>query len=124
MTDLMARDPLGVVLIAVPSGQPLSLLDVVWDAPGPEGHTLRFRFLAPQIARDGGTVDYVSAANDMRHLCENYALPRAADFGPEPALIIVSLSDMALRFGETAPGATQYFDAFSPQNGICIWENI
>lgn len=111
-------------VLAVPSGQPVTLMDVVWNAPGPEGPTLRFRFLAPQIAREGGTVDFATAAGDMHHLCQTYALPRAGDYGPLPALIVISLSDRAVVFGHTVPGATQYFDAFSLQGDACIWENI
>ena len=121
MTDATQRDS---GLIDVPSGQAVTLLDVVWGMPEPEGPTLRFRFLAPQIARDGGSVNYASAAADLLHLCQSYALPRAADFGEEPALIVVSLSDVALPFGTTAPDATQYFDAFTLQGDACISENI
>jgi hypothetical protein len=109
-------------IIAVPSGQPVTLQDVIWNAPGPEGLTLRFRFLAPQIARDGGTVDIDTAVADMQHLCESYALPRLADFGPTPAQVIISLSDRDVPFGETAPEATQLFEAFSIADGACVWE--
>ncbi len=129
MTDpvLVQRDgaqivPGGDVPIPVPSGQPVVLQDVVWNAPGPEGLTLRFRFLAPQIARNGGTVDYALASEDMRHLCQSYAVPRLSEFGPQPAQVIISLSDMPVPFGETAPEATQFFEAFSLQDGACIWE--
>lgn len=108
-------------LIPVPSGQPVTLQDVIWNVPGPEGLTLRFRFLAPQIARDGGRVDYALATEDMAHLCQTYVLPRIAEFGPEPAQIIISLSDMAVPFGQAAPEATQFFDAFTLQDGVCIW---
>ncbi|MDT8855288.1 DUF6497 family protein [Paracoccaceae bacterium Fryx2] len=108
--------------IVVPSGQPVMLQDVIWNEPGPEGLTLRFRFVAPQISRMGGTVDFDTAVADMRALCESYALPRIADLGPEPAQIIVSMSDMPVPFGEAAPEATQFFEAFTVQEGACIWE--
>ncbi len=108
--------------IPVPSGQPVFLQDVIWNAPGPEGLTLRFRFIAPQIARDTGTVDYEMAAADMMPLCQTYALPRLGEFGPQPSQIIISLSDIAVAFGDTVPEATQFFEAFSYQDGTCIWE--
>lgn len=109
-------------LIAVPSGQDVSLQDVIWNAPGPEGLTLRFRFLAPGIARDGGTVGFDQAVADMQALCETYALPRLAELGPVPSQVIISLSDRPVAFGEARPDATQFFEAFSVQDGICIWE--
>lgn len=108
--------------IPVPSGQPVSLMEVIWNEQGPEGLTLRFRFLAPQISRDGGLVDYDLAAADMLHLCQEYALPRIPNTGPAPQQIIISLSDRPVPFGETAPEATQFFEAFSLQDGTCIWE--
>ena len=106
--------------IAVPSGQSVTLQDVVQDAPGTAGLTLRFRFLAPDIA--GGGVDVDLAMADMAFLCETYALPRIANTGPAPAQIVISLSDVAVPFGEAAPDATQYFEAYRIENGTCIWE--
>lgn len=108
--------------IAVPSGQPVTLLDVIWNEMGPDGLTLRFRFLAPQIARTGGSVDVDTATTDMQALCESFALPRISDFGPVPQQVIISLSDMNVPFGETAPEATQFFEAFTIRDGACIWE--
>ncbi|WP_233557032.1 DUF6497 family protein [Gemmobacter lutimaris] len=108
--------------IAVPSGQPVTLLDVIWNEMGPDGLTLRFRFLAPQIARAGGSVDVDTATTDMQALCESFALPRISDFGPVPQQVIISLSDMNVPFGETAPEATQFFEAFTIRDGACIWE--
>ncbi|TGD64751.1 acetolactate synthase [Tabrizicola sp. WMC-M-20] len=126
MTDPVAQPAgptgAGAELIPVPSGQPVVLQDVIWNAPGPEGLAVRFRFVAPQIARDSGSVAYEVAAGDIVHLCQAYALPRLADFGPQPTQIIISLSNMALPFGESAPEATQFFESFSHQDGHCIWE--
>ncbi|MDP2080570.1 MAG: DUF6497 family protein [Pseudotabrizicola sp.] len=109
-------------LIPVPSGQPVFLQDVVWNVPGPEGLAVRFRFIAPQIARDTGTVGYEEASEDIFHLCQTFALPRLSDFGPQPTQVIISFSDQPVPFGETAPEATQFFEAFTHQDGICMWE--
>lgn len=109
-------------LIAVPSGQPVTLQDVIWNAPGPSGLTLRFRFIAPQIAQIGGSVDFATAITDMQALCNTYALSRLADLGPEPAQIIISLSDVAVAFGASAPEATQFFEAYSIADDTCQWE--
>lgn len=109
------------MLIEVPSGQEITLQDVIWNAPGPDGLALRFRFLAPGIAPGGG-VDFETAAADMQHLCDTYALPRIADQGPHPEQVIISLSDVSVAFGEAAPEATQFFESFRIENGVCVWE--
>jgi len=104
--------------IAVPSGRTVSLLDVITNAPGPEGATARFRFLAP-----GLDLDEVEAANeDMRALCDDYALPRIDGMVPAPQQVIISLSAEPVAFGEAAPGIVQFFEAFTVEDGACIWE--
>ncbi|MFN4171962.1 MAG: DUF6497 family protein [Pseudorhodobacter sp.] len=108
--------------IPVPSGQEVTLLDVIWNEPGPEGLTTRFRFLAPAISQEDGSVDFELAVEDMAHLCQNYALPRVEDNVPVPQQIIITLSDRPVAFGETAPDATQFFEAYRIEEGLCIWE--
>lgn len=109
-------------LIPVPSGQEVRFLDVIHGEPGPEGLTTRFRFVAPAIAREGGTVNAEAAQEDMAALCSDYALQRIANTGPQPAQIIIVLADREVAFGEPAPEATQYFEAYSLADGMCIWE--
>ena len=108
--------------VAVPSGQAVTFLDVVLNAPGPEGMATRFRFVAPAIAKEGGSVDFEAAAADMAHLCQNFALPKLAELGPTPAQVIISLSDSDVPFGEAAPDATQFFEAYTIEGNTCIWE--
>jgi hypothetical protein len=109
-------------MVPVPSGQAVAYLDVVMGAPSPEGMAARFRFLAPAIAREGGSVDFDTASVDMLDLCKHFALPRIAENGPQPSQIIISLSDRAVPFGEASPDATQFFEAYRLENGTCIWE--
>ena len=108
--------------IEVPSGQLVTLMDVVMSAPGPDGLTARFRFLAPAIARDAGQVDFDTASADMLHLCQTYALGHIANTGPQPSQVVISLSDRAVPFGEADPDATQFFEAYRVEDGTCIWE--
>ncbi|MDO9525794.1 MAG: DUF6497 family protein [Gemmobacter sp.] len=118
VTPVAAQD-----LIAVPSGQQVLLQDVVLTEPGPDGLTARFRFIAPQIARNSGTVDFETAAADMEFLCNTYALPRVSTVtGPTPQQIVISLSDIPVPFGEIMPEATQFFEAYSFEDNACIWE--
>ena len=101
--------------LAVPSGQVVTLIDTIQGATGPEGLTLRFRFLAPAITREGGTISAEQAQADM-------ALPRVPQSGPAIQQVIISLSDRPVLFGEADTEATQYFEAFSIADGTCIWE--
>lgn len=110
------------VRVEVPSGQEVVYVDVIQGEPGTAGLVYRFRFIAPAIARQGGTVSMEVAHDDMQALCDGFALPRIADTGPQPGQIIISLSDRPVPFGEPMPEATQYFEAYRAENGKCIWE--
>lgn len=110
--------PLAAEAITAPSGQTLTLQEILTDSPP---GVLRLRFVAPAITRDGGTIDAETALADMAALCDGFALPRLAG-GALPAEIIISLADRALDFGATAPEATQYFAAFTIADGACIPE--
>lgn len=105
-------------LLTLPSGLMVHLIDVVQDAPSPAGLAVRFRFLAPELAQ----VDFDTAAADMLHLCQTYALSRLPNTGPQASQIIISLSDRVVPFGEAAPEALQYFEAYRIENGECVWE--
>ncbi|ESW59768.1 MAG: hypothetical protein Q27BPR15_15595 [Rhodobacter sp. CACIA14H1] len=107
--------------VQVPSGQTVTLQDVVWNVPGPEGMTLRFRFVAPAIA-DGGGTDFEAASADMQHLCDSYAIPRLSEFGAGPATVVISLSAAPVEFGAAAPDIRQYFESYSVVDGRCEWE--
>lgn len=106
--------------VAVPSGQAVTFVEAVQNEPGPEGLTARFRFVAPAIGPGGG-VDFVTAAADMAHLCQAYALPRIAVTGPLPVQVVISLSDRPVPFGEAAPDATQFFEAYRIEGETCVW---
>ena len=107
--------------IEVPSGQPVTLLEVVTGQPG-DGLAYRFRFVAPEIARERGEADFDMIGRDMEHLCNTYALPRIATGGPVPNQIIISLADRPTEFGEPVPEATQVFEAFTIEDDTCVLE--
>ena len=105
--------------IVTPSGMAVTWLETVHGAPGPEGLTARFRFLAPEIA---GEVDFETAAGDMLWLCESFALQRLSEIGPEPSQVVISLADRDIPFGQTDPDAVQFFEAYRPAGDVCEWE--
>ena len=109
-------------VVPVPSGQVVTFLDVVMDTAGPEGLTARFRFVAPAIAKSGGSIDAATASADMQVICDSFALPRLSNLGPKPSQIVISLSDKPVPFGQAAPDATQFFEAYSIDGDACIWE--
>ena len=109
--------------LKVPSGQQITFLDQVWTGEG-AARVVRFRFVAPAIARSLGEVAFSQAEGDMAHLCEAFALPRLAGQETPPAQIIISLADRPLDFGLSDPEATQYFEAYRPDHGSCIWEGF
>ena len=107
--------------VEVPSGQEVTVQDVILEAPEAEAVTLRFRFVAPGIA-EGGGVDFDTAAADLQALCEDYALPRLAEFGPEAAQVVISMSAVPVEFGATVPDVVQFFESYSVVDGGCQWE--
>lgn len=109
--------------IPVPSGRAVRLLDVLLDEEGPRGRTLRFRFLAPDLAAPApnafpAEIDVM--ALDLHQLCQTFARPLAAKLGVEPAQFVISLADRDVPHGEAAPDALQFFDAFILQDDACV----
>lgn len=120
---LLAAPLHAVEPLEVPSGHPITLTEVLQDeAPG--ALWLRFRFLAPDIARDGGRISVDAAVRDMQHLCDQIAVSYVADAALDPARIVISLSDRFVPFGQQDPAATQFFELYSLQDGRCIWEEF
>ena len=109
-------------VLAVPSGQGVTVHDVILDMPSPDAAIYRFRFLAPAISRAGGAMTFETSIGDMQHLCETYALQNMAAPLPASVQVIISFADMPVPFGETNPEATQFFMAFSLKDGLCILE--
>jgi len=107
--------------IVVPSGRTVTFHEMIWDQPG-SGLIYRFRFIFQDLATEVDTMDYEEMERDLAHLCNEYALPRVADTGPQPGQIVISLSDRETEFGEPAPEATQIFEAYSLTDNTCVWE--
>lgn len=123
MGDLILDITLGDgAAIAVPSGQSVSLLDIIWNSEGPDGPAPRFRFVAPAIARDGGSIGYDAAEADLQHLCDSFAMAKLAERGLNAPLVLLAMADRAVEFGVPDPMATQYVDAFRIEGTTCVRE--
>jgi Family of unknown function (DUF6497) len=112
----------GVAGIALPSGRAVTFHDVIWGEPGPGGLTVRFRFLEPALGAVIDTTPYDALEADMKFLCDSFALGRIANIGPQPATIMISISDRPVDFGEPDPDVTQVFEAYRAEDGACVWE--
>lgn len=126
LAPLLASVPLALAAggdLRVPSGQEVTLHEVLMDTMGPSGLTVRFRFVTPQIGAARNPVDFDTASQDMAYLCDAFALPRTQSVtGPKPSAIIISFADRAFPFGESYPEATQFFEFFLIQDGACALE--
>ncbi|MGB7242354.1 MAG: DUF6497 family protein [Sulfitobacter sp.] len=107
----------------VPSGQPLDLREVLIDTVNTETW-VRFRFVAPQIARGTGSVTFEDAEADMAHLCDAVALPYLHEYDLAGEVVVVSLSDRPMEFGSADPDATQFIEVFRVETGACVWEGL
>lgn len=108
-------------LIPVPSGQPVTLQEVITNIPG-QGQTYRFRFVAPEMAESLGVVDFSTLEPDMEHLCNSYALERIPNIGPQPNRIVISMAQRPTVFGAPNPEILQIFESYSIGDNTCIWE--
>lgn len=109
--------------VSVPSGQPVTLNEILLDHE-PGAPWLRLRFVAPQIARNGGAITHDQAAQDMDHLCKDLALPYIEAQSIAPERIVISFADRAVPFGAQDASATQFFEVYRPSDETCIWEGF
>lgn len=109
--------------IAVPSGQAIAPLDILWEDQM-DGRVLVARFLAGDIARGAGRLDFAATEPDMDHLCAQVALSVDAATGGTAARILIVLLDRPVPRGVPDPAATQFINAYRPEGGRCIWEGF
>ena len=105
----------------LPSGQTLELFEVLVDKVGEEDW-IRFRFLAPEIARELGRLSYGDVEPDMAHLCDALALDYLEQHALVAEKIAISLSDREVPFGTSDPDATQFVEVYRVDGDRCIWE--
>mmetsp|Transcript_27766 Transcript_27766/g.51715 ORF Transcript_27766/g.51715 Transcript_27766/m.51715 type:complete len:164 (-) Transcript_27766:383-874(-) len=115
--------PMAVQAQTVPSGQPITLTEVLEDSVGEEAW-LRFRFVAPQIARDGGSVGYAQAEGDFTYLCNSVARPYLDEYALRADVVVITLMDRPVTFGTPDPEATQFIEAFRIADDTCVWDDF
>ena len=101
--------------VMLPSGLAVTYLDRIDESP-----VWRYRYVAPALNED--TVDFEAVAEDMAVLCATHALPQLQHDGQSAERIIVSLMSEKLDFGVMSPEVRQFFESYSIEDNLCIWE--
>ena len=99
--------------------------EVLWEAQDVSGTTeiwMILRFIAPEIAREGGSVAYEVAVEDLDHICTEIGLPLVATFGFAVDQVVVTLMDFPVARGQAAPEITQYRAAYAIADETCLWQ--
>lgn len=114
-------EPRELAPVILPSSQEVVFQEIVSDTQG-YGLTYRFRFVGPWIRAGRKEMSYEQIEADMAFLCTDYALPRIANIGPRPAVVIISVAEREVPYGEAMPDVVQLFEAYRPEEDSCIWE--
>jgi hypothetical protein len=107
--------------VALPSGLEAALLEGFVELQPDGARWGRFRYVMPALAQGA---DFDAVQQDFSALCEGQALPMLEAAGETVALVVVSLMDKPMEFGQSDPGTVQYFESFAIRDGRCIWEEF
>jgi hypothetical protein len=107
--------------VELPSGLEVSLLEGFVEVQPDGARWARFRYVMPALSE---AADFDRVQQDFVALCDAQALPMLDAAGEEVALIVVSLMDKPLEFGQSDQGTVQYFESFAIREGRCIWEEF
>ncbi len=105
----------------LPSDRSVDLRDVLLDQVGAETWA-RFRFVSDELDEDAAQADSREIETDMAALCSRRALPYLKQNVLKAEVVVISVSDRDVPFGETNPQAIQFFEAYRVSDGSCQWE--
>ncbi|MBO9477330.1 hypothetical protein J7382_07280 [Shimia sp. R11_0] len=105
----------------MPSGNEIHLQEMLFETRADDTRVARFRYVMP-LMRQG--IDFTEIEEDFFHLCIGVAVPYLAVSEETVDQVIISMADRETDFGVTTHLAKQYFEAFSVQDGTCIWEGF
>lgn len=107
----------------LPSGQTAELFEVVVDTVAGESW-VRFRFIAPEVAREKTNLEFDVIQRDFEHLCDTVVLSYVTEAALTPDVVTIALLDRAVDFGVVDPEATQLIEAFRIRDNACVWEGL
>jgi hypothetical protein len=116
---LLLAAPAVAQQIDVPSGLAVERIEMILDDDLQIG---RFRFLAPEIAERGFDLGGLRA--DMDALCQDVAAPELRALRPDWDEVVISLSSVAIPFGQADPEVAQSFEAYRLRGSDCIWSEF
>ena len=108
--------------IEVPSGQLVTLQEAFYEEQEDGALWLRLRFVAPRIGTGPGELGFDVVEWDMAHLCETLGIPLAVEV--DAALIVVSFAAAPVEFGVADSSVAQFFEAYTAEDGDCMWEEF
>ncbi len=97
-----------------PSGHVLSLCDVLYEVQPNNDIWAVVRVV-------DGERDANAGQDDHDWVCETWGIA-ALEKEPRPQRIVVQIMAEAFLRGEPAPGITQAIEAYSEDDGACVWE--
>lgn len=103
----------------VPSGNQLTLQEVIFETRQDNSRVARYRYVMPAIAQG---IAFKDVESDFAVLCDGFIVKALREKSKTVDQVIVSLSDRETEFGVTSAQAIQYFEAFRLENDTCIWE--
>ena len=112
--------PNGVSADAHSSGQALELYQEEVFPGSNGGNLLYLGYIAPEITRNGGTVDVETASVDLDALCA--AAVKTVRPDEDIREITIRLMDQPMVFGDTNPDVTQYLGFYNVVDGGCEWQ--
>lgn len=98
-----------------PSGRVVTLCEVLFETQPSGAEWAVVRVLDPDLPPASAASDHV----DHDWICETWGVPKT---NPETARVIVQIMQAAFVRGEAAPGISQSIEAYSLDDGTCIWE--
>ncbi|MFU8864777.1 MAG: DUF6497 family protein [Rhodobacterales bacterium] len=106
--------------LALPSGMEAELMEGFVEVQPDGERWARFRYVMPALSNGAG---YDSVQQDFAVLCDEAALPMLDAAAEEVSLVVVSLMDKPLEFGQSDPETIQFFEVFIIREDRCIWED-
>ncbi len=103
-------------VLQAPSGHDLQLCDVVFETQPSNDSWVVVRVVDAALA---GAMRAEQSDHDWA--CETWGLA-ALEKEPRPTRIIVQIMETPFVRGEPTPGITQSVEAYSEENGTCMWE--
>lgn len=83
---------------------------------------LVMRYIAPQIARQGGTLGYEDVSMGMDAICDGPGLAAVRAHESPVDQIVITVMDRVVERGQPSPEATQFISTYAVTEAGCEWQ--